>query len=109
MCSSDLIEEDWRERSAQLREVRRRVKRLGLFRVIDELLFLIYYVRRFGKEERRLWDAEFPEQFLSIPNSDAPTYSCDDIHSRGWRSKLKATDPDIVFATCGRTDRKSVV
>lgn len=97
------IEEDWRERSAQLREVRRRVKRLGFVRVVDELLFLIYYVRRFGKEERRLWDAEFPPRFLSVPDTAAPTYSCDDIHLREWRAKLKATNADVVFATCGRT------
>ncbi len=97
------IEEDWRERSAQLREVRRRVKRLGLLRVADELLFYVYYVWRFGKEERRLWDAEFPAEFLSVPDMDVPVHSCDNIHSRAWREKIADAAPDLAFATCGRT------
>ena len=97
------IEEDWPETGARVREIRRRVKRLGVLRVIDELLFLTYYVLRFGKEERRLWDAEFPDAFLSVPDTTAPTHSCDDIHSRRWRADLTAAAPDVVFATCGRT------
>ncbi|MBT5536292.1 hypothetical protein HOK31_24695 [Candidatus Poribacteria bacterium] len=97
------IEEDWPEAAARAREVRRRVKRLGVLRVVDELLFLSYYVLRFGKEERRLWDAGFPDAFLSVPETTAPTHSCDDIHSRRWRAELTAAAPDVVFATCGRT------
>ena len=97
------IEEDWRERSAKVREVRRRVKRLGLYRALDELLFYTYYVARFGKEERRLWDAEFPDEFLSIPDTTAPVYSCDNIHARKWRDKIAELEPDVAFATCGRT------
>ena len=75
------IEEDWPQTSARLREVRRRIRRLGVLPVLDELVFLVYYVLRFGKEERRLWDAELPTAFLSVPQTAAPMYSCDDIHS----------------------------
>ena len=103
LCAVFFVEEDWSSRKARIKEVRRRVKRLGVLRVFDELLFCGFYSLWYGRREGQLWSTKLPEQFRMTSTIDKPCYSCDDIHKAYWLKKIKELAPDIIFGVCTRT------
>ena len=102
-CAAFFIEEDWSSRKARMKEVRRRIKRLGVLRTLDELLFFGFYTLWHGKKEDQLWATQFTEQFRTKSTIDEPCYSCDNIHKGSWLKKIKEIDPDIILGTFTRT------
>ena len=97
------IEEGWNRRRERFRAVWKRAKRVGPLRIADELLFYGYYLRRYGRGDERLWEAELPAQFRNPPPLDAPTYSCEDIHEPRWLDAIAALEPDIILSVCAKT------
>ena len=90
-----------------MKEVKKRIRRLGLLRTLDELLFFGFYTLRYGKKENRLWTTQLTEQFGTNSTIDKPCYSCDNIHKAPWLKKIKEIAPDIILGTCTRTIFKS--
>ena len=103
LCAALFIEEDWSSRRARINEVRKRVKRLGVLRVFDELLFYGFYSLWCGRREGELWSTILPRQFRMTSTIDRPCYSCDNIHNGHWLKKIKELAPDMIFGTCART------
>ena len=102
-CAAFFIEEGWSSRKARMKEVKKRIRRHGFLRTLDELLFFGFYTLWNGKKENRLWTTQLTEQFGTKSTVDKPCYSCDNIHKATWLKKIKEIAPDIILGTCVRT------
>lgn len=103
LCAAFFIEEDRFSLPARATKIWKRVQKLGVIRVLDELLFHTFFRLRYGRTEKQLWSRQMPEQFTTPFYVNVPCYSCDDIHANRWLEKIKQIEPDIVFSVCTHT------
>ncbi len=103
LCGVFYIEEESSSLKWRIDQIRQRIKKGGLLRACDEIVFRAFYHLVYGRQEHRMWASRMPERFKSISDSKKPTHSCDDIHAEHWLSTLRDLDPDIVFTVCVRT------
>jgi hypothetical protein len=89
--------------TARLREYRDRVRRRGIVRTCDEVLFQLFYRVWHEQKENRRWHQHIPREFRINEPPDVPTFDCDDIHNEYWLRTIKELDPDIIFSVCTRT------
>lgn len=77
----------------------RRLRRYGVFRMADEILFKVYCMLFLKKADERLRAAAFPKEFFdatTITNTQVPLYEVDSINSDKGKALLNRLRPDIV-------------
>ena len=85
--------------AARFKRIRRRMKRYGVLRALDELAFHAYD-RVFHKKRNLSFIQQAPEYFLEWPDLPCPSYDVDNIHSQKWIDYIKEQQPDILFSVC---------
>ena len=81
MCSSDLVEPDRFSWNARRSHIKRRIRRYGLVRVMDELAFQAWF-RFFDKRlNEELIASKLPERFLRPAKRDYPAWAVPDRKS----------------------------
>jgi methionyl-tRNA formyltransferase len=87
----------------QLRWVKRRLKRDGLLRTVDQILYYLYYTlfqKRLDEHSmRQAFAAVFGHEALGPP-AGVPVYEFADLNSEEAISTLAELQPDLAFAAC---------
>ena len=99
LISCLFLEEGRGNFSARLNRIRRRMKRYGVLRALDELAFHVYD-RIFHKKHTRTFFKQAPEFFLKWSKLTCPCYDVDNIHSKKWIDYIEEQKPDILFSVC---------
>lgn len=87
---------------SRIRKVRARIRRYGLLRAVDELVFqFVSTLTRRLIRERARWPEKIDRMFLDPPELDCPTFAVSDVHDERWLEKLREFDVDIAVAACG--------
>lgn len=83
--------------------LRRRIRKVGLLRALDELLYQFYhrlFLYRINQLlMREAFGSIFGTEFFNLPDT-LPYYEFDDLNSTAALSVLKKINPDVVFAVC---------
>ena len=85
------------------KKLKKRIKRLGVLRVIDELLFRLFYLIFIQPKDKYLWKKKLPQEFTCYPTIECATHSTDDIHSKYELGIIKNLRPDLIFSVCTNT------
>ena len=88
--------ESW---GARLNKIRRRMKRYGIVRVVDELAFHVVD-RVFHRKRAQRFLQQAPEFFCDWPDLPCPSFDVDNIHSKRWLEYIEEQQPDILFSIC---------
>lgn len=81
----------------------KRINRLGLFHVLDELLFRLFYFLFIRLKDKHLWIKKLPKQFTAGINVECANHSTDNIHGKMELDKIRNLKPDIIFSVCTNT------
>jgi len=86
--------------SGRLRKIRKRMKRKGVFRVLDELAFQVYstFFLRSGKEKEL--KAAQPDYYYKSSALPCPSFDVANVHSYAWIEYIKEQQPNIIFSIC---------
>ena len=94
------LEEDRIKLSGKFQILAQRARRFGVLRLLDELLFRVYYIWRCSRKEAILVEQNFPPQFREDANLNVLTVACGDLHAPEWIKKLHQIAPDLIFSNC---------
>jgi methionyl-tRNA formyltransferase len=87
----------------RLRWMRRRVKRAGLIRTLDQALYTLYYQLLQQRTDRHLKEQAFADRFgresFDLP-AGMPFLEFDDLNGPEALDALAQLQPDLVFAVC---------
>jgi folate-dependent phosphoribosylglycinamide formyltransferase PurN len=81
--------------------IRKRMKKYGLFKVINELLFHVYFRVFYAKNDYALKKNHFPADFLIDEEVKFNHSHVENINSEEWINHAKNLNPDIIFSVCG--------
>ncbi len=85
--------------SGKLNMLRRRGKRHGLVRMLNQFAFQLLDRTLYRKHTRKFMQ-EVPEYFFKWADISAPGFDVDNIHSKEWLEHIRELKPDIVFSVC---------
>jgi hypothetical protein len=80
-------------------QVRKRIRRYGLIRAVNELAFVFCDRLYLRKPETKLIYTR-PEYFLQKTELPCPTYNVENIHDTEWLELVERQSPDIIFSVC---------
>jgi len=96
--------EEWRKSlKGRLDFTRKRVRRWGIRKTIDEIAFFLYYHARLGRAEERTLEERVIAPYRREhggPNWDGDTISASDVNSPEVLEFLRERQPDMAFAMC---------
>ncbi len=82
--------------------IRRRWKRYGARKVVDELAFHVFDRLVLRRGERPLF-ARFPQYFSAFQALACPEFVARKVNARRWLEKLEQWQPDAIFSVCCAT------
>ena len=91
------VENDRHSVRGILRRIINRIKRYGLFKVLDELAFHIFDRLVLRRQEKEIWRES---QFLTPIELSMPTYVTDNVHDDECLDMIRKLNPDIIFSLC---------
>ncbi len=94
------VEEGRETWGARRQKIKSRIKRVGIFRVLNELAYRSYHKLVHGRKSTRLYHQYVPEEFRKPAPIDKPEYRCDNVHKRKWLEMIEELQPDLIFSVC---------
>ena len=85
--------------AGRYKKIRRRMKRNGFFRVVDELAFHVYDRIFHAKRSKQFLQKE-PDFFGKWRKLPCPSFEADNIHSKKWIEYIEEQQPDMIFSIC---------
>jgi len=80
----------------------RRIKRYGILRTLDQLLFQVFWkIMKMVFRENEHWIKKVPHEFVQSVELKTPTYCIDDVHSKESIELCKNLKPDVIIGSCG--------
>jgi len=93
------LEPNRRKFSNRYKRILARIKRYGIIRVMDELLFHVFDRTYIRKPEQKLFLTK-PDYYITSMPLKCPTYEVENIHDSRWLDLIRTLAPDIIFSMC---------
>jgi methionyl-tRNA formyltransferase len=99
VVASFFLEPDRFTFKGRMNRIKKRIKRYGLMKVLDEMSF--HFVDRLWlrKNEPAKMTA-IPQEFRKVSDIKGDEFVVDKMNSKEWVAKVKSYEPDIIFSVC---------
>jgi hypothetical protein len=89
--------------SYRINRIKKRMKKYGLIRVVDELAFHAFYRAFYLRKDIILIKKYFPDNFVKLKRPQGTFFQCENIHDKKNLQQIRSLSPDIIISVCTNT------